>query len=106
MAIGLPHFLSIAAILFALGLYCVATRRNAIMLLMGIELLLNAANINFVAFERFDPSGAGKALSGEAATIIVIILAACEVAVAIAIILNVYRRFRTVNVDEVDMLRD
>jgi NADH-quinone oxidoreductase subunit K len=106
MTFGLQHVLSLAAILFALGLYCVATRRNAIMLLMGIELVLNAANINFVAFARFDPNGAGRALNGEAASIFVMLLAACEAAVAVAIIPNVYRRCRTVNVDEVDMLRD
>lgn len=105
-SIGLQHYLSIAAILFCLGLFCVATRRNGVMLLMGIELVLNAANINFVAFSRFDPSGTGKLLSGQVASIFVILLAACEAAVALAIILNVYKRFHTVNLDEVDMLRD
>ena len=53
MSIGLPHFLTISAVLFSLGLYGIITKRNAVMLLMGIELVLNAANINFVAFSRF-----------------------------------------------------
>ncbi len=104
--IGLPHFLTIGAILFALGLYTVVTRRNAVMLLMGIELMLNAANVNFVAFSRFSPAGAPGSMTGQVASLFVIVLAACEAAVALAIVLNIYKRFHTINVDEVDLLRD
>ncbi len=109
--VGLPHFLSISAILFALGLFCVVRRRNAVMLLMGIELVLNAANINFVAFSRFYVASGGShgvagQMGGQMAAIFVIVLAACEAAVALAIVLNIYKRFNSINVDEVDMLRD
>lgn len=110
--VGLPHFLSISAILFALGLFCVVRRRNAVMLLMGIELVLNAANINFVAFSRFYVAsaggnhGIGGQMGGQMAAIFVIVLAACEAAVALAIVLNIYKRFNSISVDEVDMLRD
>ena len=104
--IGLPHFLTISAILFALGIYGIVTRRNAVMLLMGIELVLNAANINFVAFSRFAPAGSPGMMTGQIASIFVIALAACEAAVALAIVLNIYKRFGTINVDELEMLRD
>lgn len=106
MSIGLPHFLTISAILFAFGLYGIITRRNAVMLLMGIELVLNAANLNFVAFSRFSTGDLPQMMTGQVASIFVIVLAACEAAVALAIVLNIYKRFNTINVDEVDMLRD
>ncbi len=78
------------------------TRRNAILVLMGIELILNAANINFIAFSRFG----GMNLDGQAVAIFVIILAAAEAAVALAIVLNIYQRFRTVNVDDINKLKE
>lgn len=105
-SIGLPHFLTIAAILFSLGIFAIITRRNAVMLLMGIELVLNAANINLVAFSRFSVAPGNAMMTGQVASIFVIVLAACEAAVALAIVMNIYRRFSTINVDEVDMLRD
>jgi NADH-quinone oxidoreductase subunit K len=105
-SIGLQHFLVISAALFALGIYGIMTRRNAVMLLMGIELVLNAANINFVAFSRYAPAGAPQMMTGQIASLFVIVLAACEAAIALAIVLNIYKRFNTINVDEVDMLRD
>lgn len=104
--VGLTHFLTIGAILFSLGIYAVITRRNAVMLLMGIELILNAANVNLVAFSRYGPAGSPLMMTGQVASIFVIILAACEAAIALAIVLNIYKRFSTINVDEVDMLRD
>ncbi len=104
--IGLPHFLTVSAILFSLGLYGIITRRNAVMVLMGIELVLNAANINFVAFSRYGAGGTSQMMTGQVASVFVIVLAACEAAVALAIVLNIYKRFNTINVDEVDMLRD
>lgn len=92
----------ISAILFSLGIFGVVTRRNAIMVLMGIELILNSANINFVAFSRYGMLG----LDGQAVAVFVIILAAAEAAVALAIVLNIYKRFNTVNVDEVSALKE
>ncbi len=102
MTITLTHFLLISAVLFTLGLYAVLTRRNAIMVLMGVELILNSANINFLAFSRFG----GMDIEGQMAAIFVIILAAAEAAIALAIVLNIYKRFNTVNVDEISFLKD
>lgn len=100
--VGLAHFLIVSAVLFALGIYGIATRRNAIMVLMGVELVLNSANINFIAFSRY---GVGN-FDGQVAAIFVIILAAAEAAIALAIVLNIYHRFQTVNVDEVSTLKE
>jgi NADH-quinone oxidoreductase subunit K len=100
--VQLAHFLIVSAVLFALGLYGIMTRRNAILVLMGVELVLNAANVNFVAFSRYG----GVNLDGQAAAIFVIILAAAEAAIALAIVLNIYHRFHTVNVDEVSNLKE
>src|SRR3990172_9502393 len=102
MEVTLTHFLLISGVLFSLGVYAVITRRNAIMVLMGIELILNSANINFLAFSRFG----GLNIEGQMAAIFVIILAAAEAAVALAIVLNIYKRFNTVNVDEISLLKD
>ena len=101
-SVGLTHFLIVSAILFSLGIYGVISRRNAIMVLMGIELILNSANINFVAFARFG----GMRIDGQAIAVFVIVLAAAEAAVALAIVLNIYQRFNTVNVDEVSKLKE
>lgn len=100
--VSLIHFLLISAILFSFGVYAVITRRNAIMVLMGIELILNSANINLIAFGRYG----GVTLDGQMASIFVIILAACEAAVALAIVLNIYQQFNTVNVDEINALKE
>ena len=100
--VGLQHFLILSAILFSLGLYGVITRKNAILVLMGIELILNSANINFIAFARFG----GMRLDGQAIAVFVIVLAAAEAAIALAIVLNIYQRFKTVNVDEVNKLKE
>jgi NADH-quinone oxidoreductase subunit K len=102
MHVGLSHYLILSALLFSLGIYGVITRRNAIMVLMGIELILNAANINFIAFAHFG----GMNFDGQAIAVFVIILAAAEAAVALAIVLNIYQRFHTVNVDEVSKLKE
>ncbi|MFA6542095.1 MAG: NADH-quinone oxidoreductase subunit NuoK [Bacteroidota bacterium] len=102
MTITLTHFLLVSVILFSLGLFAVITKRNAIMVLMGIELILNSANINFLAFSRYG----GMNIEGQMAAIFVIILAAAEAAVALAIVLNIYKRFTTVNVDEISILKD
>lgn len=102
MHVGLQHFLIVSAILFSLGIYAVITRRNAIMVLMGIELILNSANINFVAFNRFG----NMSLDGQTFAMFVIVLAAAEAAIALAIVLNIYHRFNTVNVDEINKLKE
>ena len=102
MQVTLTHYLILSAVLFSLGLYGVVTRKNAIMVLMGIELILNAAKINFIAFSSYG----GMRLDGQAIAVFVIILAAAEAAVALAIVLNIYQRFKTVNVDEINKLKE
>ncbi|MGD0036773.1 MAG: NADH-quinone oxidoreductase subunit NuoK [Bacteroidota bacterium] len=99
---GLMHFLVLSGLLFSFGIFAILTRRNAIMVLMGVELVLNAANINFVAFSRY----VSTSLDGHVVAIFVIILAAAEAAIALAIILNIYQNFNTVNVDEINQLKD
>lgn len=98
--IGLEHYLVVAAILFSLGILAVSTRRNAISVLMGVELILNAGNINLVAFSKFSDVG----ISGQLFALFVIILAAAEAAVALAIVLNIYRNHHTVTVDRLHSL--
>jgi NADH-quinone oxidoreductase subunit K len=102
MGVGLTEYLVLSAILFCLGLFAIVTRKNAIMVLMGLELVLNSANINFIAFSRFG----GMLMDGQIAALFVIILAAAEAAVALAIILNIYQNFKHVNVDEINNLKD
>lgn len=102
MSVGLPHFLILGAILFAFGLFAILSRRNAIAVLMGIELILNSANVNFIAFSRYS----GINLSGQVAAIFVIVIAAAEAAVALAIVLNLYRNRQSVNLTDIQQLRD
>ncbi len=94
-------YVTVSVLLFTIGLAAVLVRRNAIAVLMGVELMLNAANLNFVAFWRYN----GQGMEGQVFGVVVITLAAAEAALALAIILNVYRRFRTVNVDQVDLMK-
>lgn len=101
-SIGLNQFLIVSAILFSLGIYGIVTRKNAVMVLMGIELILNSANINFIAFSRFGNFG----YQGQLFALFVIVLAAAEAAIALAIVLNIYKQFTTVNVDEIDKLKE
>jgi NADH-quinone oxidoreductase subunit K len=100
-AIGINHYLTISAILFALGLFAVMTRRNAIVILMGVELILNAANINFLAFSKWNGGMEGVMFS-----LFVIVLAAAEAAVALAIIINIYKIFNTVDVSSIDSMKE
>jgi len=102
MQVGLNHFLVISALLFSLGIFAVVTRKNAIQVLMGIELILNAANINFIAFARYGNFG----INGQVFALFVIILAAAEAAIALAIVLNLYKTFVNVNIDEIDKLKE
>ncbi len=98
----LNTYLFVAAILFSLGVFGVMTRRNGIAILMGVELILNAANINFVAFSRFG----GMNLDGHIFALFVIVLAAAEAAVALAIIINIYNNMNTINVDEASAMKE
>ena len=99
--IGLPHYLVLSAALFSLGILGLLTRRNAVNVLMSIELILNAANVNLVAFSRFATGN----MEGQLFAVFVIVVAAAEVAVALAIILTLYRLRRTPNLDEADILK-
>lgn len=99
---GLTPFLLLASFLFACGVLCIATKRNAVGILMGVELVLNAANVNLVAFARYVPA---FRLEGQVFALMVIVLAAAEAAIALAIILNFYNNRATVDVDEATELR-
>src|SRR5512146_3383420 len=99
--IGLHHYLVVSAALFSLGVLGVLTRRNAVNVLMGVELILNSANINLVAFSRY---GTGN-LQGQLFAVFVIVIAAAEVAVGLAIVLTLYRLRRTPNLDEAGLLK-
>ncbi|MBN1393502.1 MAG: NADH-quinone oxidoreductase subunit NuoK [Pirellulales bacterium] len=103
--IGLPHFLVVGAVLFVCGVLCMATKRNVLGVLMGIELVLNGANLNFVAFgaKELNPNGIG--LDGQMIALFVIVLAAAEAAVALAIALSYYHAHATVDVDRGDELK-
>ncbi|MHC4954195.1 MAG: NADH-quinone oxidoreductase subunit NuoK [Planctomycetota bacterium] len=101
MSIGLYHFLGLAAALFCVGVIGVMTRRNAIGILIGVELMLNACNINLVAFSYYGGGG----LEGQVFAVFVIVLAAAEAAVALAIILQLFDKRSDVDVDRARVLR-
>ena len=103
LTIGLSHYLVLAALMFVCGLVTILTKRNAIGILIGVELVLNAANVNLVAFNRFAAGGTG--LSGQIFAIFVIVLAAAEAAVALAIFLNFYNNFATIDVERAQNLK-
>ncbi|MHB1843864.1 MAG: NADH-quinone oxidoreductase subunit NuoK [Deltaproteobacteria bacterium] len=102
LQIGLPHFLVVAAALFAFGAFCVVTRKNAVGILMGVELILNAANINFVAFNHYSAQG----LHGQIFALFVIVLAAAEAAVGLAIVLALYQSLRSIDVTRAEQLKE
>ena len=99
--ITLNHFLVLSLIVFSLGLYCVLARRNAIGILMGIELILNSANINYLAFSFYG----GAKYDGQVFAIFVIMLAAAEAVIGLAIVLAIYQNFRTIDVEAIESLR-
>jgi len=99
----LAGYLILSAFLFAIGLAGALTRRNAILVLIGIELMLNAANLNFIAFWRF--SAHPEALTGIIVVVFSIGIAAAEAAVGLALIIAIYRHYKTTNVDEVNTLK-
>jgi NADH-quinone oxidoreductase subunit K len=105
--VGVAHYLVVGGVLFIAGVVCMATKRNLLGVLMGVELVLNGANINFVAigspYLRADAAGVG--LDGQLMALFVIVLAAAEAAVALAIALNFYNTTHTVDVDAADQLR-
>ncbi len=105
--VGLNHYLVLAAVLFVSGLLTILLKRNAIGILMGVELVLNAANVNLVAFNQFSHGGGpGEVLlTGQVFAIFVIVLAAAEAAVALAIFLNFYNNFSTIDVDKATNLK-
>lgn len=100
--IPLEHFLALSGILFSLGVYGVLTRRNAVLILMSVELMLNAASINMVAFAAY---ASPEAFTGMIFAVFIITIAAAEVGLALAIILRIFRNLGTANVDEVDELK-
>ena len=102
LAGSLTSYLVISALLFLCGLAAILTRRNVLYVLMGVELILNAANLNFVAFGRFG----GYGLDGQLTAIFVILLAAAEAAIALAIVLRIFHDFGSIDVTRTDSLRD
>ena len=107
--LALNQYLTLAVILFSIGIYGVLTRKNAVAILMSLELMFNAANVALVAFGRFlaPPATAalGTAAMGQMFALFVVAVAAAEVTLGVAIILTVYRNFRSINVEEVDLLK-
>jgi NADH:ubiquinone oxidoreductase subunit K len=105
--VSVSHYLIVGAVLFVSGVVCMATKRNALGVLMGIELVLNGANVNFIAFgsEYLRPGRLGIGLDGQLVALFVIVLAAAEAAVALAITLNFYNNHATVDVDRADELK-
>ncbi|MCA1579000.1 MAG: NADH-quinone oxidoreductase subunit NuoK [Acidobacteria bacterium] len=102
----LSKFLVIGALLFIIGVAGVLTRRNIIVIFMSIELILNAANLNFVAFSRYlQETGSVNALAGQIFTVFVIVVAAAEAAIGLGIVIALYRNKETIWVDEIDLLK-
>ena len=102
MTVGLEHYLILSAVLFSIGLYGVLSKRNAVVILMCIEIMLNAANIALVAFSRYVVP---VALTGQIFAMFVMVVAAAEVAVGIAIIIAIYRSRDSVEVDKYDLMK-
>lgn len=100
--VPLSWFLILAAALFCVGLFGVLTRRNAVAILMGVELMLNAVNINLLAFWRY---GSPTDITGQAFAVMVFAVAAAEVAVGLALVISVYRRRRTVVAEEINLMK-
>lgn len=102
VTIGLHHYLIVATLLFVLGLLTVVTRRNAVAILMGIELILNAASLNFVAFSKYSHGS----ITGQVFSVFIILLAAAEACIALSIVLAIYRNFKSVDVFSTSTLRE
>ena len=104
-SISVSHFLVVGAVMFVTGAICMATKRNTLGILMGVELVLNGANINFIAFASPYLRDSGLGLDGQLIALFVIVLAAAEAAVALAIALNFYNNHATIDVDRADSLK-
>ena len=102
---GLRHFLVLGSILFSLGMYGVLSRRNAIGILLSIELMLNGVNLLMVAFARYISPAGTQELAGQMFAIFIITQAAAEAAVGLAIIIAIYRQRRTIQVDQLDLMK-
>jgi len=100
--IPLTHFLMLAAVLFAIGLYGVLVRKNVVIVLMGIEIMMNSANLNFIAFSKFYSA---SRVTGQIFTLFGITIAAAEVAVGLALVIAIFRQAKTVEVQEIDTLK-
>lgn len=105
LSVGLSTYLLVGAMLFSLGLYGVFAKRNIIAILMSVELMLNAVNINFIAFNRFGVGPYFEAFTGQVAALFVIVVAAAEVAVGLALVIAIYRSRKTTNADEFNWLK-
>ena len=103
--VGVSHYMVVGAVMFVTGVLCMATKRNALGVLMGIELVLNGANINFIAFGSPLLRENNLGLDGQLIALFVIVLAAAEAAVALAIALNFYNSFATIDIDKADKLK-
>jgi NADH-quinone oxidoreductase subunit K len=101
LIVTLSDYLILSGLLFSIGVFGVLTRKNAIAVLMGIELMLNAANINLVAFAKFVDTG----VNGQVFALFSIVIAAAEVAVALAIVISIYKTTRTIDLDKEDTLK-
>lgn len=99
--IPISYYLILSAFLFSVGIVLIITKRNVIVVLMGVELILNAANINLVAFSQYDP----QRLQGNFFSLFVMVVAAAEAAVALGILIQIHRHFKTSNLDELDSLK-
>ncbi len=103
MSIGIEHFLTVGALLFCLGLLVALSKRNAIGVLMGVEMMLNAVNLTLITFSRFSTSE--RPITGQVFVVFVITVAAAEAAVALALAVSVYRNRDTVDVDRINLLK-
>ena len=100
--VGLNHFLVLSAAIFAIGLFTVATRRNAVAVLMGVELILNAAALNFVAFSHYIEGN----VNGQVFAVFIIVMAAAEAVIALAIVLAIFRHFRSIDAVDTTTLKE
>lgn len=103
MTVDLEHFLTVGALLFCIGLMVALSKRNAIGVLMGVELMLNAVNLTLLSFARFTESA--QPIAGHTFVVFVITVAAAEAAVALALVFTVYRNRETVDVDQITLLK-
>jgi NADH:ubiquinone oxidoreductase subunit K len=105
LTVTLEHYLIVAGVVFGIGIAVALSKRNAIAVLMGVELMLNAVNLTFVAFARFGETSGESALAGHVFVVFVLTVAAAEAAVALALAVLVYRRRETVDLDRINLMR-